>query len=263
MAFNSSCQGTNFHAASAKAVLVTLVISSLTLISCDRDKLEHLQAENDSLRKEINSGGLMVHALVKVNTLLDSIDATRHIMRIDHADGLMEPVSYAKRLSELKSYIKETEEKIGELEATLVETNVNSDSYLVIISALKDELRIRNEELGLIELNSELNDEVMLKGVQLEDIEARLEVKKTELKLLELQIRELVKRMKISEAEGLYAQAAAMEEAARRTKLAPFKRRQTYREALELYEQALAKGKKEAKPKIEELKKKVGADRDD
>lgn len=204
----------------------------------------------------------MVTALVKVNTLLDSIDATRHVMRVNQADGLMEPASYAKRLVELKTYISQTEEKIGELEATLIETNVNSDSYMVIISALKDELRIRNEELGLIEENSELNNEVMLKGVQLEDIESRLEVKKTELKLLELQIRELVKRMNISEAEGLYAQAGAMEEAARRTKLAPFKRRQTYREALELYEQALAKGKKEAKAKIEELKAKIGPDRD-
>lgn len=263
MAFNPLSKRINFYAIFVKTSLWGLILISLTLNSCNKAKLEQLQAENDSLKHEINSGGQMVTALVKVNTLLDSIDATRHIMRINHADGLMEPASYAKRLGELKSYIRETEDKIGELEATLVETNVNSDSYLVIISALKDELRIRNEEMGLIEQNSELNNEVMLKGVQLEDIEARLEVKKTELKLLELQIRELIKRMNISEAEGLYAQAGAMEEAARRTKLAPFKRRQTYREALELYEQALAKGKKEAKAKIEELKKKVGSDRDD
>ena len=234
----------------------------LALSSCDNSKYEKLLAENDSLRQQINSGGRMVTALVTVNTLLDSIDATRHVMRVSQADGLMEPASYEKRMVELKNYISATEDKIGELEATLIETNVNSDSYMVIISALKDELRIRNEELGLIEENSELNNEIMLKGVQLEDVESRLEVKKTELKLLELQIKELVKRMNISEAEGLYAQAGAMEEAARRTKLAPFKRRQTYREALELYEQSLAKGKKEAKAKIEELRVKIGPDRD-
>ena len=238
------------------------VLAIQFLLSCDNSKYEKLLAENDSLKHEIQSGGKMVTALVKVNTLLDSIDATRHVMRVNQADGLMEPTSYTKRMVELKDYIKLTEEKIGELEATLVETNVNSESYIIIISALKDELRIRNEELGLIEENSELNNEIMLKGVQLEDVEARLEVKKTELKLLELQIKGLVKRMHISEAEGLYAQAGAMEEAARRTKLAPFKRRQTYREALELYEQALAKGKKEAKAKVDELRAKVGPDRD-
>ena len=79
---------------------------------------------------------------------------------------------------------------------------------------------------------------------------------------VETKIKELVKRMGISEAEGLYAQAGAMEEAARRTKLAPFKRLQTYREALALYEKSLAKGKKEAKAKVDELRAKVGPDDD-
>jgi hypothetical protein len=231
----------------------------LALTCCTNSKVNTLQAENDSLRRELNSGGQMINAMGSINTLLDSIDATRHIMRMNQADGL-ERKTYDKRMLELKDYIKQTEEKIGELEATMVETNVNSESYLVIISALKDELRIRNEELGLIEENSDLNNEVVLKGVQLEDVEARLEVKKTELKLLELQIKELVKRMGISEAEGLFAQAGAMEEAARRTKLAPHKRKETYREALALYEKSLAKGKKEAKAKVDELKAKIGPD---
>ena len=229
--------------------------------SCDTAKLKQLQAENDSLKLEIKSGSNVVKALVSVNTLLDSIDATRHVMRVNQADGL-EKKNYDQRMVELKDYIKQTEEKIGELEATMVETSVNSDSYMVIITALKDELRIRNEEMGLIEENSELNNEIMLKGVQLEDVEARLDVKKTELKMLELQIKELIKRMGISEAEGLYAQAGAMEEAARRTILATFKRMQSYREALALYEKSLAKGKKEAKAKVDELRAKVGPDED-
>jgi chromosome segregation ATPase len=242
-------------------IVFCLLAFSFTLMSCGNARIKELEAENDSLRHEIITGGHVVNALVSVNTLLDSIDATRHVMRMNQADGL-ERKSYDQRMIELKDYIKQTEEKLGELEASMVETNVNSESYVVIITALKDELRIRNEELGLIEENSELNNEVMLKGVQLEDVEARLDVKKTELKMLELQIKELVKRMGISEAEGLYAQAGAMEEAARRTKLAPFKRRQTYREALALYEKSLAKGKKEAKAKVDELRAKVGPDED-
>ena len=237
-----------------------VLVILLPLVSCHSD-YDKLKTENDSLKYQLKSGSQMVSTLVSVNTLLDSIDATRHLMRMNQAAGLEEK-SYDKRMLELKDYIKQTEEKLGELEATMIETNVNSESYLVIITALKDELRIRNEELGLIEENSELNNEVQLKGVQLEDVESRLEVKKTELKLLEIQIKELVKRMGISEAEGLYAQAGAMEEAARRTKLAPFKRRQTYREALALYEKSLAKGKKEAKAKVDELRAKVGPDDD-
>lgn len=230
----------------------------ISLLSCHPD-YDKVKAENDSLKHELHSGGKVVNTVVSVNTLLDSIDATRHVLRVHQASG-QEAHTYDERMLELKNYVKQTEEKISELEVHMVEKNVNSESYLAIINALKDELSMRNEEMGLIEANAELNNEQMLKGVQLEDVEARLEVKKIELMLLELRINEMIKRMGMSEAEGLYLQAEALEEAARRTKLAPFKRKQTYREALGLYESALAKGKKEAQAKIDLLRDKVGAD---
>lgn len=235
-----------------------LLLFASAFFSCN-SKCEKLQAQNDSLCNQLSAGNHVVSAIVSVNSLLDSIDATRHVMKMNQSDGL-EKKDYDKRMIELKDYIKQTEDKIGELEAGLIETNVNSESYLIIIDALKDELKIRNEELGLIEENSELNSEVKLKAVQLDDVESRLEVKRSELMLLEFRIKDLVKRMVISEAEGLYAQAGAMEEAARRTKLAPHKRKETYREALALYEKSLSKGKKEAKAKVEELKTKIGAE---
>jgi hypothetical protein len=239
--------------------IVLLAPFILFLFSCNSE-VKKLKAENDSLRLQLRTGNQVVNTIVSVNSLLDSIDATRNVMKLNHSDG--EKVDYASRMVDLKEYIKQTEDKIGELEAEMSETSMNSETYLAIITALRDELHVRNEELGLIEENSELNEDMKLKGVQLEDVEARLDVKKTELKLLDLQIRELVKRMGISEAEGLYAQAGAMEEAARRTKLAPHKRKETYREALTLYEKSFEKGKKEAKAKIDELRAKVGPDDD-
>jgi hypothetical protein len=236
-----------------------LACFTLLLFSCNSGEIKRLKSENDSLRNLTKASNSVVSTIVSVNTLLDSIDATRHVMKVNHAEG---EGDYSQRMLELKEYIKQTENKIGELEAEMVETNVNSETYLAIINALKDEIHVRNEEMGLISENIELNEEMKLKGVQLEDVESRLEVKKTELKLLELHIKELVKRMNISEAEGLYAQAAATEEAARRTKLAPHKRKETYREALALYEKSLAKGKKDAQAKIDELRKKIGPDED-
>lgn len=241
-------------------LIVLLAPASLFLFSCNTAELQKLKTENDSLRNQLRTGNQVVSTIVSVNTLLDSIDATRDVMKVNHSEG--EKTDYTKRMTDLKDYIKQTESKIKELEDEMVETSVNSESYLAIINALRDELHVRNEELGLIEENSDLNEDLKLKGVQLEDVEARLEVKKTELKMLEIHIKELVKRMNISEADGLYAQGAAMEEAARRTKLAPHKRRETYREALALYEKALAKGNKEAKAKVDELRKKVGPDED-
>ena len=67
----------------------------------------------------------------------------------------------------------------------------------------------------------------------------------------------MVKNFKVSEAEAYYARAQSVEEAARRTKLARHKRRETYREALELYKKAFSLGKTEAKENINQLEKKV------
>ena len=236
-----------------KKIQYLLLLSPILFVSCQNSDCSQMSSEIDSLRQEINSGGQMVDAVATVNSLLDSIDVTRHTMRIHHANG-NEMHHYDARMLELKDYVKQTENKIGELEASMVETSVNSESYLAIISALKDELRMRNEELGLIEDNERLNNEELLRSVQLEDMESRLEVKKLELMLLELRLAEMVRAMKLSEAESYYLQASALEESAKRTKLAPFKRRQALRQAIELYEKSLAKGNGDAKEKLQHFR---------
>jgi hypothetical protein len=58
-----------------------------------------------------------------------------------------------------------------------------------------------------------------------------------------------------TQADLLYAQGQALETAADRTKLAPRKKKETQREALELYKKSYSLGKEEAKAKIEELEK--------
>jgi len=56
---------------------------------------------------------------------------------------------------------------------------------------------------------------------------------------------------------AFHAQGQALEEAANRTKLAPKKKKETYREALELYKKAQSLGSDKAKAKVDELTKKV------
>ncbi|MCE2996970.1 MAG: hypothetical protein LW863_15325, partial [Flammeovirgaceae bacterium] len=62
---------------------------------------------------------------------------------------------------------------------------------------------------------------------------------------------------KVNEADSYFTRAAAIEEAANRTKLAPKKKKNTYKEAIELYKKALSLGKQEAQAKITELEKKI------
>jgi hypothetical protein len=61
----------------------------------------------------------------------------------------------------------------------------------------------------------------------------------------------------MNEADSYFARATAVEEAANRTKLAPRKKKETYKEAIELYKKALSMGKQEAQDKITALEKKV------
>jgi hypothetical protein len=237
------------------AALISSIILSTILFSCDGET-KRLKLENDSLKKQLNASSKLVETMKTVNVLLDSIDATRHSVRLLSADSKQDG-GYSNRMSELKDYVKQTEGKIRELEAEASESSVNAETYMTLIDALKDELKIRNEEIGIMEDNNELNTQVNLKSNQLDELEMKLESKRNELKLLDLQIKEMVRTMKISQADSYFAQAGALEEAARRTKLAPNKKRDTYQEALTLYEKALKLGKKEAKAKVDELKTKV------
>jgi hypothetical protein len=238
------------------AGLLVLILST----ACSSES-SRLKVENDSLRNQLASSNQVISTLRSVNILLDSIDIARHSIHSMTLDG--NKAKYPERMEELKEYIKRTEEKIKELESSFVDNDVNKESYMMMIDALKDELKFRQEEAGIMEKTTSIASNEDLQNVQLSEIEKKLEAKKSELKALELRIKELVRTMNISEADSYFAQAAAVEEAAKRTKLAPHKRKQTFQEALDLYDKALKLGKKEAKAKVEELKLKVGKEDND
>ena len=62
---------------------------------------------------------------------------------------------------------------------------------------------------------------------------------------------------KVDEADAYFARAEAVEEAAKRTKLAPRKRKESLKEALELYKKAAALGREDANGKVTELEKRI------
>ena len=130
---------------------------------------------------------------------------------------------------------------------------------------LKADLEERNKEIAqlnehvdqLRNENQNLITTVGLQEAELTDKEAQILAKQQELALIEAKIQELMISSKVSEADGYYARAQAVEEAANRTKLAPKKKKETYTEAIELYKKALSLGKEEAQAKITELEKKI------
>ena len=127
---------------------------------------------------------------------------------------------------------------------------IYEDNHLLIVNKASGIL-VQGDATGDVPL-VELCKEYVVK-----DINIKISEKQQELLLLEARIEAMVNSFKVTEADAYYARARAVEEAAKRTKLAPQKKNDTYREALELYKRALSLGKQEAKEDIADLEKKI------
>jgi chromosome segregation ATPase len=242
-----------------------MIFATLVMVSCDfTNERGKLREANDSLQAELMVTMRAVEAMEEVGVLMDSIDRNRNAIRLDMTEGLQYD-EYVKRMESLNSYVKQSEDRLAELEAELEKSEGSKNAYARAISRLKNEIQQKNKDiLELQELveqykteNMELVSLVALRESELADAEVDIMKKKQELTLLETRIQEIMIQSKMTEADAYFARAAAVEEAANRTKLAPGKKKDTYREAIELYKKALELGREDARPKINELNTKI------
>ncbi len=225
---------------------------------------EKLQLQVDSLKNELQTSQQFAQTLQEVGVLMDSIDANRQVLRVNMVEGTTYD-DYKSRMRDINKYVTDTQSKIGELEKSLKKAKGNASTYAATIKKLKADLGAKNAEIAslndkveqLKNENSNLITTVGLQEAELSDKEAQIQSKQQELALIEARIQELMVQSKVNEADSYFARAAAVEEAANRTKLAPRKKKETYKEAIELYKKALSLGKQEAQEKITALEKKV------
>jgi len=233
------------------------------MMSCGGEA-EKLKSQVDSLKNELQTSQQFAQTLQEVTVLMDSIDANRNVLRVNMVEGTTYD-DYTARMKDINNYVKDTQNKIEDLEKSLKKSKGNSSALSNTIKKLKADLETRNAEIAQLNENvDQLRNEntnlittVGLQEAELNDKEAQIMAKQQELALIEAKIQELMISSKVSEADGYYARAQAVEEAANRTKLAPKKKKETLKEAIELYKKALSLGKQEAEAKIAELEKKV------
>ena len=247
-----------------KKIFLTLSIAGL-LWSCGlKDENAKLKTKIDSLSLEVKTGQEMVASLQEVGVLLDSIDANRNVLRSNIIEGTSY-TNYSERLKDLNSYVKSTYSKIEELEASLSKAKSGSAQYASMVKKLKSDLESRQAEIAALQesitkLKTE-NEALVLtvneKETVISEKDNFIQVKEQELSNMETQFKAFSEASKQTEGDLYFAQAAALEEAADRTKLAPKKKKSTQQEALELYRKALQLGKKEAQDKITELEEKL------
>jgi len=241
-----------------------LILIPAFLFSCGTKEKEGLQSQVDSLQTALEKSHETSETLAEIGTLLDSIDATRQLLRVNLVEGTPYD-DYSGRMKELQDYVRNTEEKIAELEQSLKSSKANSRAFSKTINQLKAELATKGKEIGFLQEqvekfrneNENLILTVDLQDAEIADKQAQIESKSQELALIEARVQELMIQSKISEAEAYYTRAQAIETAADRTKLAPRKKKETMREAIELYKKALSLGKNEAQAKITQLESRL------
>lgn len=220
-----------------------------------------LQSEIDSLSTELQESQQTAEVLQEVGVMIDSIDASRQLLRTDMVEGTSYQ-DYKNRLASISDYVKESQEKIADLEKSAKKTR----GYAGTIKRLKADLEKTTQQLTLLEeevKNARTENQSLARTVSQRDsvitINAEtLKDREENLSSLESQMQEMNVETKNFQAESYFAQANALEEAASRTQFAGRKKKKTQREALELYKKALELGKDEAQVKVEKLEKDLG-----
>jgi chromosome segregation ATPase len=234
------------------------------LVACDQREKEQLAARVDSLNNELMISQEAAQTLQEVGTLLDSVDASRQLLRTNMVEGTSYD-EYISRMHDINDYVKETQMKIAELEKSTRASKSTSASYASTIKKLKKDLEKTSKELvalqELVNTYRAENDNLVItvgqRDAEIAEKAEQIKVKEHELATIETQFKDFATQSKTNEADAYFKHAQAVEETANRTKFAPRKKKRTRQEALELYKMALFLGKEEAQPKIEALEKKL------
>jgi chromosome segregation ATPase len=245
---------------------VIIVLIGLAISGCNSKRIAELEAQNDSLQNELKARGFMSQGMREVNSLLDSIDINRNLLT-EELTNISTVEDLKTRLQGVNEYVKRSEKKIATIEAQLRSSRNEAFAYTMMVDALKGEVVIRDGEVIHLtsavseyqNANQNLLDSLRFHEGKVNDMHFSISEKQKQLAALESKVHSLENDFRLTEAEVYYAKARLLEEAARRTRLAPQKKKQTLTEALELYRKAYSLGKNEAKVNIQLLEGNVSA----
>ena len=172
-----------------------LVLIPTFLISCGTQEKEALQNQVDSLKTALDKSHQTSETLAEIGILLDSIDASRQLLRVNLVEGTPYD-DYSGRMEDLNDYIKDTQEKIENLERSLQSSKANSRAFSKTINQLKAELSTKGKEMAFLQEqvekfrneNENLIITVDLQDAEIADKQSQIESKSQELALIEARV---------------------------------------------------------------------------
>lgn len=244
-----------------KNIILGLSAAAL-LASCNVKENKMLKAKVDSLNVELQASEKTAQMLQEVGVMLDSIETNRLMLREGVVEGT-QYTDYSGRLNNLNAYIKETQAKLSELEQSLKKSKSASANYMAMVTKLKADLETSTQQIAALQTEVETvrgENQTLARTVSQKDSTITvntetIKVREQDIASLEGKVEEINKNAINTQADMYFAQGQALELAAHRTQFAPRKKKETKREALELYKRAYSLGKEDAKPRIDELEK--------
>jgi chromosome segregation ATPase len=248
--------------------LVIVILQSSLLLSflsgCNFKENEKLKAQNDSLRVNLQANNRAVVAIKEISVLIDSVDAVRDILRLQMLEGIPYK-DYSERMTQVLDYVNKSKTKIEELQKKFQRLSDSTSGYVMMIDALKSELTIASEHIADLQLqvqkaeekNNELMTLVKVQKSTIDNNEQKIKESKKEISAYETRIGKLVVQSQLYEAELYFTKAEVAYEEARQTKLAPRKKKEILKEAMELYKKSSELGNKQASARVTELQGKI------
>jgi len=240
---------------------MSVIVLGAALAGCNTKERAQLRSQNDSLRVALNESKQVEATLGEVGVLLDSIDADRKALNTNMVEGTKYS-DYTARLNNINGYLKQSRARIDELEKSLKNTN---SAYTATIRRLKADLEARSTQIASLEKevetmrteNTSLAQSVSRRDSTIAVNTEMIRLKESDIAGLETKMEENAAAAKAAQADLYYAEAQALETAATRTKFAPKKKKETRKQALELYKISVSLGKSEAQGKVDELEKSI------
>jgi hypothetical protein len=231
-----------------KALIIA--VSVTVLFSCETKNYSQLKVENDSLRQEIEFRNDILIAMDEVNSIADSI-MNLHGLKNEHSAQYQK---YLQRIEYLHQSLLVSHDRIGKVNNELANSREEAEAYNLMVISLQDEVSLRDNELS--DQQKLISNNHRKYSGNLTALEKVIAEKDRELTRLQNAMEE-IKRM--NAAESYFIKGQRLEEKASRIIFAQRKKKESLREALELYHQSYLLGKLEALVNIRSLKKKLGA----